>query len=426
MNEKNLEVIIQRLTDHLYGTDGSYRDHVLEQIINVCRKHDYEFVRDFAWYVQLLTNMTGLSSMCKSNAVLVSSQLMDVTIRVPEVREFSVEQMEGIIINNGLISDAHNMQSNAICRILEASSYIVGEYSQYVKSHLTLVSAMLQSRISSLPGDIQCIFIHNALKVVCSGLCEYIVEDDEDDEDEEEEEDNDELINDLITGTIKLLEPLSTSSYVEVQERANAYLFFMKWLQEELVTNDDDDNDIREDVCLSFQSLFSSELMPLHPNSQQVIADKIPNGLDLDKWIFEPPPDDSDDSLGNISDEDPDDWYSDGDDDIFSSRTIKKGKSRKEKELLEKQAAARKQRFHENNCDSNYYNVSDSEPEQSEASAEGTRGAFYILYFIYFIFIYVINDNYRSYVGAIPTNDNYYYYQNIFAQVGFCRICVLL
>ena len=31
-------------------------------------------------------------------------------------------------------------------------------------------------------------------------------------------------------------------------------------------------------------------------------------------------------------------------------------------------------------CDSNDYNVSDSEPEQSEASAEGTRGALVILY----------------------------------------------
>ena len=59
------------------------------------------------------------------------------------------------------------------------------------------------------------------------------------------------------------------------------------------------------------------------------------------------------------------------------------------------------------------YNVSDSEPEQSEASAEGTRGAFYILYFIS---IYVINDNYRSYVGAIPTNDNYILYAKILSN----------
>lgn len=294
--------------------------------------------------------------MCKSNAELVSSQLMDVTIRVPEVREFSVLQMEGIIINNGLISDAHNMQSNAICRILEASSYIVGEYSQYVTQHLTLLSAMLQSRISSLPGDIQCIFIHNALKVVCSGLVKFIVDEDEDDDDDESKDEENEVleggsgnkVDDLITGAIRLLEPLATSSFIEVQERANAYLFFVKWLQDEFKENSDE----KEDIVLSFQQLFSSELMPLHPNSQQVIAEKIPNGLDLDKWIFDEPPDDSDDdSLANISDQDQDLWFpSDPDDDnsnFFSSKSTKKPKgklSAKQKEILEKQSAARKAR----------------------------------------------------------------------------------
>ncbi|ETO03879.1 hypothetical protein RFI_33523, partial [Reticulomyxa filosa] len=93
VTEKNLESIIQRLTDHLYGTDGSYRDHVLEQIIKVCSKEDYEFVRDFAWYVQLLTNMTQLQSMSRRNAELISEQMIDVTLRVPEVRKFTAQQM---------------------------------------------------------------------------------------------------------------------------------------------------------------------------------------------------------------------------------------------------------------------------------------------------------------------------------------------
>merc|ERR1712048_1540311 len=320
VNEKNLEVIIQRLTDHLYGTDGAYRDHVLEEIILVCSRSDYEFVRDFAWYVQLMCNMTTLSSMCKSNAELVSSQLMDVTIRVPEVREFSVQQMEKIIIENGLISDAHNMQSNAICRILEASAYIVGEYSEFVTGHITLVSAMLQSRIASLPQEIQCIFIHNALKVVCAGLPD----------------------NDLIEATIKLLEPLTTSSFIEVQERSNAYLFFLKWF----IAQTDDE----EAIILSFRQLFSSELMPLHPNSQQVIADKVPNGLSLDDWIGEPFPDDSSDDdslLSDIETQNVDDWYSDGQKDEIWTESSTKGKKKltaKQKAALERQSNARKAR----------------------------------------------------------------------------------
>eukprot|EP00483_Globobulimina_turgida_P002868 UN02873 len=72
-----------------------------------------------------------------------------------------------------------------------------------------------------------------------------------------------------------------------------------------------------------FNMLFSSELMPLHVDSQKVIAEKIPNGLNLDEWIFdEPLSDDSLDSLSdldgdllleNIEDQNPDDWYSDED-----------------------------------------------------------------------------------------------------------------
>ena len=44
------------------------------------------------------------------------------------------------------------------------------------------------------------------------------------------------IVNDSISGTIKLLEPSSPSSYIEVQERANTYLFFMKWLQEAITS----------------------------------------------------------------------------------------------------------------------------------------------------------------------------------------------
>lgn len=66
---------------------------MLEQIILVCKRNDYAFVTDFRWFVELLTNMTHLSSMGKANAELVAEQLLDVTIRVPEVRKFSVQQM---------------------------------------------------------------------------------------------------------------------------------------------------------------------------------------------------------------------------------------------------------------------------------------------------------------------------------------------
>ncbi|ETO29899.1 delta adaptin, partial [Reticulomyxa filosa] len=285
VTEKNLEAIIQRLTDHLYGTDGSYRDHVLEQIIKVCSKEDYEFVRDFAWYVQLLTNMTNLQSMSRRNAELIAENMIDVTLRVPEVRKFAAQQMEILIVNNGLIGDAHNMQSNAICRVLRAAAYIVGEFAELVKDHLTLVKAMLQTRVASLPGDIQGLFVHNALKVLGYGLVKILNDDNE--QQATNQPDKSQVCKDLITGSIQLLEPLAGSQHIEVQERATAYIYFLKWLQPALETAAKSE---RKETAAAFVQVFSSELAPVHAKNQAIAAKKIPAGLSLDDWMGEPWP----------------------------------------------------------------------------------------------------------------------------------------
>jgi len=302
VTEKNLEQIIQKLSDHLYNADGNYREHVLEQIIKVCSKSDYEYIQDFAWYVQLLTNMTQLSSMNKNNAELISSQLMDVSIRVPEVRKFTVEQMEGLIVNNGLIGDLHNMSSNAICRVLKAAAYIVGEFSNYVIGHLTLVKAMLQDRISSLPSDIQCIFIHNSLKVVCSGLKKYGIPSSS----EINNETNVQKCNDLLSGTIKLLEPLSSSHYIEVQERATCYLYFVVWLKLQY----DENNTLLNDIIIYFSLMFNQELNPVHPKSQEIVVKKQSEMLHLDEWIGQSWPDsDHDSDKDSDAEGDDNDWF---------------------------------------------------------------------------------------------------------------------
>ena len=153
------------------------------------------------------------------------------------------------------VGGAHNMSSNSICRILLAAAYIVGEFSKFVKQHFILVCAMLQSRISSLEADIQWVFIHNALKVVCAGLqkyledCENNDESDDDESSDEYDDDNDsddensdnerrkkkrnssnskpktekerrirafKRCSDLVDGSIHLLEPLSSASFIGV------------------------------------------------------------------------------------------------------------------------------------------------------------------------------------------------------------------
>lgn len=43
---------------------------------------------------------------------------------------------------------------------------------RHVEEHLELISALLRPQVSSLSGTVQNVFIHNALKVYCTGLCQ--------------------------------------------------------------------------------------------------------------------------------------------------------------------------------------------------------------------------------------------------------------
>lgn len=88
-----------------------------------------------------------------------------------------------------------------------------------------------------------------------------------------------------------MLEPLAGSHFIEVQERATAYLYFMKWLK----TQSAEDGELKDDIIGAFSQVFDTELNPVRKKHQTVVAKKIPAGLDLDKWIGEPWADSSDD-----------------------------------------------------------------------------------------------------------------------------------
>jgi AP-3 complex subunit delta-1 len=93
VSKKNLVGIIRRLTQHLEVSEGTYRDTVLERIVHICSQEDYAFISDFAWYVSTLVELTNSPSISVDNAQRISTQLQDVIIRVPAVREYGVAAM---------------------------------------------------------------------------------------------------------------------------------------------------------------------------------------------------------------------------------------------------------------------------------------------------------------------------------------------
>jgi AP-3 complex subunit delta-1 len=72
---------------------------------------------------------------------------------------------------------------------------------------------------------------------------------------------------------------LASSSDLEVQERASVLLGFLKYVSKHLDKGENLSNDL--------SIFFDGELNPVAPKAQKKVP--VPEGLDLDAWINEPP-----------------------------------------------------------------------------------------------------------------------------------------
>jgi AP-3 complex subunit delta-1 len=72
---------------------------------------------------------------------------------------------------------------------------------------------------------------------------------------------------------------LAASSDLEVQERASVLLAFIKFVTKHL--------DKGENLSNELSTFFDGELNPVAPKAQKKVP--VPEGLDLDAWINEPP-----------------------------------------------------------------------------------------------------------------------------------------
>lgn len=127
---------------------------------------------------------------------------------------------------------------------------------------------MLCPRAVQLPPHIQATFVQNVLKIY-AGLCASADE---------------ETFRRLSTLLIDRLPIFVHSGDLEVQERACCTLALVK----QAVKLFDRGEDVRAELHL----LFQGELNPVAPKAQKKVP--LPEGLDLDSWINDPPSEDED------------------------------------------------------------------------------------------------------------------------------------
>ncbi|KAG8236468.1 hypothetical protein J437_LFUL015474 [Ladona fulva] len=330
VSKKTLMEIVKRLMVHMDKAEGtSYRDELLSKIVQICSQGNYQYITNFEWYVSVLVELTRVEALGRQGS-LVAGQLLDVAIRVAAIRPFATRQMALLLDNAHFLASGAGGSSgdgagcgalaSSVAEVLHAAAWICGEFSQHLPSPVSTLEAMLRGgRLPSLPGHTQAVFVHNVLKLYAAVISRPRNEGG----DPETIEKNmyefasiyDELayfqISELL---IEKLPHFASSGDLEVQERASSALQIVKLLAQKRkrlrekkgavvnpledglvdgVPGSEEENDEMDPYTIEFISLFRGELNPVAPKAQKKV--QVPDGLDLDAWINEPPSESSTD-----------------------------------------------------------------------------------------------------------------------------------
>ncbi|MFT7808724.1 hypothetical protein Z043-110569 [Arapaima gigas] len=264
VSKKNLMEIVKKLMLHVDKAEGTtYRDELLTKIIDICSQSNYQYITNFEWYISILVELTRLEG--TRHGHLIASQMLDVAIRVKAIRGFAVAQMATLLDNAHMLTG--NTQRNGICEVLYAAAWICGEFSEHLEDPLQTLEAMLRPKVATLPGHIQAVYIQNAAKLFATVLRAQ-----EGTPDSQKAQETSQLLIDRLPLFVQ-------SANLEVQERASCVLQLVKYIQKLQ----------QKEVAVADEvsALFAGELNPVAPKAQKKVP--IPEGLDLDAWINEPP-----------------------------------------------------------------------------------------------------------------------------------------
>ena len=310
VSKKNLMEIVKKLMAHMEKAEGTtYRDELMEKIVGICSQNDYQFITNFEWYISVLVELTRAEGGGSRHGPLIAAQMMDVAIRVESVRGFAVRQMALLIDNAHLLVSsgasrggaAGGVQRNSSTEVLYAASWICGEFASHLGDGTVGASdtlrAMFRGRVASLPGHIQAVYVQNGIK-----LFAHVAAQDGCSKEE---------LSSLAAMMEESLGALVVSSDLEVQERASSALQVVKYVIWRLEKDEDGEQEAMVTVEVEeagggaeelekkgagavsqvgeeLSRFFAGELNPVGPKAQKKVP--IPEGLDLDEWINEPPP----------------------------------------------------------------------------------------------------------------------------------------
>ncbi|KAJ1919987.1 AP-3 complex subunit delta [Mycoemilia scoparia] len=117
-----------RMREQDPADDPGYRKAVVELVIEMCTRSSYSLITDFRWYIATLVDLAHVALV--DVGPLICQKWIDVTVRVVNIREYSVSMASQLLDDKRFASTYGEETSCAL--VLNAAAYIVGEYSRQV------------------------------------------------------------------------------------------------------------------------------------------------------------------------------------------------------------------------------------------------------------------------------------------------------
>ncbi|CBY38432.1 unnamed protein product [Oikopleura dioica] len=268
--------ITAKLLDYVRKTDNAiYRDELVSKMIDMCSQQGFAFIKNFEWYLNVLLDLTKIESKV-SYGPKIATQLLEITVRVRTLREYSVAQMSHILQNLGAISVIFGR--NGCIDVIRSAAVICGEFVEFVSDPKNLFLAVMNAEFGHLSVNIAAVMFQNALKILSHGLKDI---------------ENDALITDYIA----LFDKFLAFPNIEIQERASLAVQTLKSASTNFLLRS-----IHELHDGLYFNVVLGELKPVGPKAQKKVP--LPNGLDLEVLIFEQSDDEEEEPEEEVEPED--------------------------------------------------------------------------------------------------------------------------
>lgn len=164
-NTKNLKNLVEDLVTCLHsGVNFEMKEDIIAGIIDMCSRDTYANTQDFTWYVSVLVDLACTKG--SHQGELISNQLIDVALRVPAIRLFTVNSVLPLLLQTDLVCES--MQP-----VLIGAAWVVGEYSGYLQQDqiANVFASLVSPSVIYLPTSIQATILQALLQVSLRFIC---------------------------------------------------------------------------------------------------------------------------------------------------------------------------------------------------------------------------------------------------------------